>query len=196
MRHIALQLLAAAAATLLGNPVLLYAAPPAAGAGRACTREQEAANRKVVEVANSSPSELAKAMHPDYIQHNPEMMRFAELNGLNSAEATERLSKLTFGGRPPPPPASDPGQPRDNNNYSIIAQCDMVVVVGEHWHPYPDNPSRYYATYFFNMWRIKDGKLYEHWDPKDMPVPFPEFLKAPLKDLNAVPAAGSPTRAE
>jgi hypothetical protein len=198
MRQVALRCLAGAAVTLLGIPTLLHAAPAAAAADKACTREQEAANRKIVEVANSSPAGLAKAMHPDYVQHNPEMARFAEINGLSAAEATERMGKMILGGRPPPAPAAEPGRPRDNNSYQIVAQCDLVVVVGEHWHPYPDNPSRYYATYFFNMWRVKDGKLFEHWDPKDMPMPVPDFLKVPLKDAKpAAPAtARSPAKAE
>jgi hypothetical protein len=178
---------AVTAAALNLAPTVLYAD----AGNQTCSPEQEAANIKLVEMINTNPAALEQALHPDYIQHNAEMVRFAELNGLTLKQATEQIGKLIRQG--PPPVAPSANQPRSDFSYKLIADCDMIVAVGQHWHPYPDNPSKFYATYFFNMWRIKDGKLYEHWDPKDLPTPLPDFLKAPLKDLKP---AGAPAKAD
>jgi predicted SnoaL-like aldol condensation-catalyzing enzyme len=151
----------------------------------ACSPEEEAANKRLVESLMLRPDTLEQALHPQYIQHNPEIARFAELNDLDARRATEEMGKIGRARRARPAPLA--GQPRSNMVYKMLAECDVVVVVSQHWHPYPDDTSRFYATYFFNMWRIKDGKPYEHWDPADLPAVLPDFLRAPVPELK--PAA-------
>jgi hypothetical protein len=172
---------------LSSAPTWLYAEAAGAGTVQTCSPEQEAANKKLVETINTNPAALEQALHPDYIQHHVEIARFARINGFSSKEATEQMGKLIRQG--PPPIAPSASQPRSDFSYKVIADCDTIVAVGQHWHPYPDDSSKFYATYFFNMWRIKDGKLYEHWDPKDLPTSLPDYLKVPLKDLKQ---AGAP----
>jgi predicted SnoaL-like aldol condensation-catalyzing enzyme len=169
---------------------LLYAAePPAvkAGSGQTCA-QQEAANKKIIESTFANgPSPAVELIGPGYIQHNPEATLFAAVNGLSDDEAGQEFEKFLLHSAPMPLPKRQylPGQPHDRFPHMVLADCDIVVVVGQFWHPFPSDSSKFYATYFFNMWRMKDGKFIEHWDPDQLPSPLPDYLKVPVKDLKA-----------
>ena len=57
---------------------------------------------------------------------------------------------------PPSPPRS-----RDH----IVAECDYVSVVWKQVLPDPDNPARTWEAFTFDAFRIRDGRIVEHWDP-------------------------------
>jgi predicted SnoaL-like aldol condensation-catalyzing enzyme len=46
----------------------------------------------------------------------------------------------------------------------MVAQGDMVVAVSKDPLPDPSHPGSTYDAFFFDMWRVQDGKLAEHWD--------------------------------
>ena len=48
---------------------------------------------------------------------------------------------------------------------SVAAEGDLVVVAYEHDVQDAKDPSKSYTTTWFDMWRFKDGKADEHWDP-------------------------------
>ncbi|MEA1651182.1 nuclear transport factor 2 family protein [Nitrospirillum sp. BR 11164] len=54
---------------------------------------------------------------------------------------------------------------------AVLAEGDMVTVVFPRVLKDPKDPSKTYTTTWFDMWRFKDGKADEHWDPtsKDLP---------------------------
>jgi predicted SnoaL-like aldol condensation-catalyzing enzyme len=72
-----------------------------------------------------------------------------------------------------------------NPHYMVLAECDKVMMVMQRYIPDPQKPGKYYETFGFEVYRIKDGKLYEHWDAAMIPNPVPEHLKTPVKDLKA-----------
>ncbi len=190
MKQVYLKILGAAATVALGTGLLLPAAAQStagqASAGddsQTCSQADPIANKKLaLTIGPNSPPDL---MDPSYIQHNPQYMRFGELNGVSGRAAVQLFEEHHFDVRTRMARMKRaPGEPPDNFFYKVIADCDMVVIVGQHWHPYPDDPKKFYATYFFNMWRIENGKLQEHWDPDDLPMPMPDYIKYPLKDLN------------
>jgi len=45
-----------------------------------------------------------------------------------------------------------------------MAEGDMVTVVWKQDRPDPDNPSKTYEIFAFDIFRLKDGKFVEHWD--------------------------------
>jgi predicted SnoaL-like aldol condensation-catalyzing enzyme len=45
----------------------------------------------------------------------------------------------------------------------IVAEGDMVVIAGEFPQPEPDDPTRSYPFFVFDAYRVRDGKLVEHW---------------------------------
>jgi len=112
-----------------------------------------AANKKLVydfwrEVLEARHLDLAeKYMRPDYMQHNPNAT-----TGIEGFKAY--FSKL---GGPLP---IEPKIKREV--ISIVAQGDLVVLsfVSEN----KDSKGQSYKTTWFDMFRIQNGKIAEHWD--------------------------------
>lgn len=48
---------------------------------------------------------------------------------------------------------------------AVLAEGDLVVVVYPQAVKNETDPAKSYSTTWFDMWRIKDGKADEHWDP-------------------------------
>ena len=88
-----------------------------------------------------------KYMAEDYMQHNPNV-------------PTGRQPFVDFFGRLP----RQPVKPEIDNLVAMIAEGDMVVLAFRRELPDPQNPGKTYTTTWFDMFRIKDGKLAEHWD--------------------------------
>jgi predicted SnoaL-like aldol condensation-catalyzing enzyme len=47
----------------------------------------------------------------------------------------------------------------------IIDEKDLVTLVFSQQHPDPKDSSQKYSTTWFDMFRIENGKIAEHWDP-------------------------------
>ncbi len=45
-----------------------------------------------------------------------------------------------------------------------MAEGDLVTIVWEQKRPDPNDKSKAYFSYAFDTFRVKDGKLAEHWD--------------------------------
>jgi len=48
---------------------------------------------------------------------------------------------------------------------AVLAQGDLVVVAYVRERQDSKDPTLKYTTTWFDMWRFKDGKADEHWDP-------------------------------
>jgi predicted SnoaL-like aldol condensation-catalyzing enzyme len=55
-------------------------------------------------------------------------------------------------------------KPEIDNLVTILAERDMVVLAFKRELADPKNPGKAYTTTWFDMFRIKDGKIAEHWD--------------------------------
>lgn len=88
----------------------------------------------------------------DYIQHNPNAK-----SGL--APVVEYFTQV-LKVQPKPIPEKIGMKVAD-----VVAEGDLVVVTYAREEKDPENPGRSYSTTWFDMWRIKDGKAVEHWDP-------------------------------
>ena len=62
------------------------------------------------------------------------------------------------------------------------------MVLHKTWERDPQHPGQFYAAYGFDMYRIKDGKLYEHWDGLRIDNPPRPYLAAPLEQLKPASA--------
>ena len=61
-------------------------------------------------------------------------------------------------GNATPPPAG-------NGTEVVLQECDIVVAVHKNFVQDPTAaPGTYYAGFSFDMFRVRDGKLVEHWD--------------------------------
>ena len=126
-------------------------------------------------------------MDPGYLQHNPEFKRFGEINKLKGRE--EFMALLPFmtsaeGSFAPPPPDA----PKGNPMYMVLGDCDVVVVLQQRYLPDPQNKGKYYEAFWFDAWRVKNGKLTEHWDAAEIPKNLPSYLQKPLSQLPKPPA--------
>ena len=92
--------------------------------------------------------EADKWLTPEYIQHNPLV-----------TSGRDNVVKF-FGSRPKAATCDKLTAPV----VSVLADGDLVTVVTVANRK--DSKGNPYTTTWFDMWRIKDGKADEHWDPQ------------------------------
>lgn len=115
-----------------------------------------AANKRFVynfwrEVFEAAHMELASQyMAETYIQHNPRV-------------PTGRQAFIDFFSkvRKPAPIEARVKAPL----VAMMADGDLVTMVFVREYPEPSDSSKKYTTTWFDMFRIVDGKIAEHWDP-------------------------------
>ena len=114
---------------------------------------QLAANKKLVfdfwrEVLQARHVDRApQYLAEDYIQHNPNV-------------ATGRAAFMEFFGRRPPEPVKE----TIDDLVRIVAEGDVVVLAFRRELPDLAREGQTYTTTWFDMFRIADGKIVEHWD--------------------------------
>jgi predicted SnoaL-like aldol condensation-catalyzing enzyme len=114
-----------------------------------------AANKRLVydfwrEVFEAGHMELAeKYMTESYIQHNP-----------NVPTGRAAFVKFFSGFAKPQPIEAKVKAPL----VAIVAEGDLVILVFAKKLPDPKNPTANYSTTWFDMFRIENGKIAEHWD--------------------------------
>ena len=102
------------------------------------------------EVFEAAHMELAPGyMAEGYIQHNPRV-------------PTGRQAFIDFFAKVRKPL---PIEPRVKAPLvAIMAEGDLVVMAFAREYPEPADPSKKYTTTWFDLFRIVDGKIAEHWD--------------------------------
>jgi predicted SnoaL-like aldol condensation-catalyzing enzyme len=86
----------------------------------------------------------------DYIQHNP-------LVKSGRSGFVEFFSKIW---KQPKPVEATLRNPPD----LVIAEGDLVTLVWKRRLPEPNDKTKTYEAFWFDVMRVKDGKLVEHWD--------------------------------
>jgi predicted SnoaL-like aldol condensation-catalyzing enzyme len=113
-----------------------------------------AANKRLVydvwrEIVDAGHEELAdRYLDEGFIEHNP-----------NAATGREGF-KAYFSARPDMPTARTIREPI----VAIVAEGDLVALVTMQEHPHPSRAGLTYTTTWFDMFRVADGRLVEHWD--------------------------------
>ncbi|TCR26171.1 nuclear transport factor 2 family protein [Streptomyces sp. BK205] len=107
-------------------------------------------------LVDPSTSEQARQyLSESYVQHNPNIDSGADaiIEWTKTDQAREARESM----RPAPEPPV------------FVTEGDKVVMMLARDLPDPDDPGKTYRSYWFDMWRIEDGKLAEHWDgaPKE-----------------------------
>lgn len=152
-------LLTCLALALLGaGPALAQVPPTPAPDQMALLKSSDpklAANKKLVfdmwrAIIQGAHVEMAEQyFRPDYIQHNP--------NVATGRDAMVAYMKSTRPVRPIDPTITFPV-------ISIMAEGDLVMLSTVSYADDPDNPGKRYAGVHFDMFRVQDGKIAEHWD--------------------------------
>ena len=101
---------------------------------------------------NMAPQYLTK----EYIQHNP-----VAASGLDAVvHYFVDIAKV----QPKPIPAK-----MATKVVAVQAEGDYVTVSYVREIKDPKDPTKSYTTTWFDMWRFRDGKADEHWDPATLP---------------------------
>jgi predicted SnoaL-like aldol condensation-catalyzing enzyme/catechol 2,3-dioxygenase-like lactoylglutathione lyase family enzyme len=181
-----------ASASAAGAQTLTVHVNPAPGCS--VSREEQEANRQVAMdfyKPGLTPAQRVALFDPNYIQHNPVFRRLAQQQGISDYQAAVNV----FGAAGRAVGAARAGgagaagerrgavaarQPPPGNNYEVVtAECDLVTMVRRLVLQDPTAaPGTWYETFAFDTFRVRNGKLVEHWDGAV---------------LNPPPAPGPPT---
>lgn len=142
-------------ATTLISAVVLTA--PALAGAEQCSPEQirhnEELPRRLATADLGDAKNLRKTveelMDPDYVQHNPLISDLKGREGFITAVARLIEQKI-------PPEYKMP--------QFVMANCDYVAAMILFKRPDPDRPGQTYDSYWFDLWRVKNGRFIEHWD--------------------------------
>ncbi|MDA5195046.1 nuclear transport factor 2 family protein [Govanella unica] len=135
---------------LLSGPVAMASGHPAHTAVSSADRNREIVLsfwRDVIDARNISKA--AAYLDQTYIRNNP-----CEADGLDSYKAWAESRWKSK-----PAVASSPTE-----FITVLADGDYVQLVTRKPRPDPHNPGASYMTYWFDLFRLKDGKIIEHWD--------------------------------
>jgi len=145
--------------TALGSVAARAQVPPQAAPDQARLLESKdpklAANKRLVfdmwrAVIQGGHTELApRYFTKDYIQHNP--------NVATGRDAMVRYMRATRPVRPIEPTITFPV-------IAMMAEGDLVMVATVSYAPDPESPGHKYAGTHFDLFRIENGKIAEHWD--------------------------------
>ena len=167
---------------------VLLAAPPAFAQnqvmvpekGCTATPAQIEANKKVaVEFFRPgiSGADRVALADPSYKQHNPAFVKGAKEAGMNDYD----YFKSRFGG-PPAARQGGPGRgqaegpqpPQGNPLEVVMAECDTVTIIHKNYRQDPTAaPGTFYEVFTFDTFRVRNGKLVEHWDAAVINPPAP-----------------------
>jgi predicted SnoaL-like aldol condensation-catalyzing enzyme len=87
-----------------------------------------------------------------YIQHNP--------LAASGRDGVVKFFTEVVKAKPAPIPAK-----MKSRIVAVLAEGDLVTVAYVREVKDPKDPAKSYTTTWFDMWRLKDGKADEHWDP-------------------------------
>jgi len=169
--------LVAAIAALIVAPAVAQAQVVAPQAGCKATPADLEANKKVaIEFFRPGADRVALA-DPSYKQHNPAFVKGGREAGLSDFD----YFKSRFGGPPrqggPGPgrgQAEGPQPPAGNPLEVVMAECDVVTVIHKNFRQDPTAaPGTWYEVFTFDTFRVRNGKLVEHWDGAVINPPAP-----------------------
>jgi len=140
--------------------------------GCTATPAQLEANKKVAMEFFRPGADRVALADPSYKQHNPAFVK----GGREAKLSDYEYFKSRFGG----PRAGGPGgggagagrgtaegpQPPQGNPLEVVmAECDLVTVVHKNFRQDPTAAAgTFYEVFTFDTFRVRNGKLVEHWD--------------------------------
>jgi len=153
---------------------------PAAG----CTAApaQLEANKKAAMAFFAPNADRVALADPTYKQHNPAFLKGGKEAGLSDYE----YFKSRFGGprqggpggggagRGQAPATAGPQPPAGNPLEIVMAECDLVTVIHRNNRQDPTAAAgTFYEVFTFDTFRVRNGKLVEHWDGAVINPPAP-----------------------
>jgi predicted SnoaL-like aldol condensation-catalyzing enzyme len=135
--------------------------------GCTATAAELAANKKVaMEFFRAQGADRVALADPAYKQHNPAFKKRAEDNKVSDYEEFKAAFANPPGrGGAGRGPATGPTPPQGNPYEVVTAECDIVSVIHKNYRQDPTaEAGKFYEVFTFDTFRVKNGKLVEHWD--------------------------------
>jgi len=114
---------------------------------------------------------------PTYIQHNPASHKRAQAANTSDYEDFKKtfLAQAAGGGAGAGRgAAAGPQPPAGNRAEIVLVQCDIVTVIHKTFRQDPTAaPGTFYEAFTFDAYRVKSGKVVEHWDDQVINSPGP-----------------------
>jgi predicted SnoaL-like aldol condensation-catalyzing enzyme len=141
-------------------------------AGCSATPAQLEANKKVAMAFFAPNADRVALADPSYKQHNPAFVKGGKEAGLSDLD----YFKSRFGGprqggaganagRGQAPAATGPQPPAGNPLEIVMAECDLVTIIHKNNRQDPTAAAgTFYEVFTFDTFRVRNGKLVEHWD--------------------------------
>jgi predicted SnoaL-like aldol condensation-catalyzing enzyme len=126
--------------------------------------------------------ELIALIDPGYIQHNPLVVKAAAEKHISDYEEFKLLfTRAAAAGNPGEQNVLDgPARPRGRGPHAVIvmAECDLVTAIIRNTRPDPTRPSgTTYEQFSFDTFRVRNGRLTEHWDNEEITTESVEALR-------------------
>ena len=176
MKMINASLIGFALASLSTAPAM--AQQPAANSMPVCklTPAQAEASQKVaMDFATKTGEAKVALADPTYVQHNPANHKRAEQDQLSDYDEFKKtfLAQAAGGGAGGGRGAAAGPQPPPGNPMEIVvAQCDTLVIIHKTYRQDPTaEPGKFYEAFTFDAYRVKNGKVTEHWDANTIAPP-------------------------
>jgi len=98
-----------------------------------------------------NPDLMDQYIAPDFIEHNPQIQ--------GGREGLIKFMKTL-----PKPASDDIGPEMKTPPAHIVAEGDLVTFIFKQQVPDPKDKTKTYDRFTFDMFRIRNGKIVEHWD--------------------------------
>ena len=98
-----------------------------------------------------NPDLIDQFVAADFVEHNPTIE--------SGRDALVKFIKTL-----PRPASDDVGAQMKNPPAYIVAEGDLVTFISKSPTPDPKDKSKTYDRFTFDMFRIRNGKIVEHWD--------------------------------
>ena len=158
------------------------AANPALGC-KATPAELEANKKVAMQFFRTTGAERVALADTSYKQHNPAFKKRAEDNKVSDYEEFKATFLAQAGGRQGAGagrgPGAGPQPPQGNPLEIVVAECDLVTAIHKTYRQDPTaEPGKFYEVFTFDTFRVKNGKLVEHWDGAVINPPAPAAAPA------------------
>jgi predicted SnoaL-like aldol condensation-catalyzing enzyme len=161
--------------------VLLFVLASASPAWAQSAAQLEANKQVVREFYKYWPADVERAaalFTDDHIEHAPRFVKYcAEHNLRGKTCFLETMRSGAFGagrgragGQAGTPPAGRGPAPARTPDL-VTAEGDLVTFIFKRSVPDPETPGRMYDAWSFDTYRIRDGKIAEHWDSATLNPP-------------------------
>ena len=170
---------------LAGVPAFAQQIPPQMNPAPGCTstpEQMEATKKAALDFAFLTGEAKVALADPSYIQHQPVQHKRAQAEGISDYEIFKRTF-LSQAAAPAAPAGANTGAgagarpagpqpPAGNRAEIVLVQCDIVAVIHKVNLQDPTAaPGTFYEAFTFDAYRVKNGKVTEHWDANTIPAP-------------------------